>query len=375
MGFRLKGTTRLIPAVVVAGLMLTTVGQAIAKPTPPRRAALIIEPARPKDAPQVGELTQLMEAELARRGIVRGRLLGSFDTMGLATGRRQLDVARAMLAADHDVKDPEAIEGAFMSALLNLKSSLGSVRVAELVETYLGLAATRLAQQDERLSREYLITALNLDSSLDDKSFFGARTLRERFRQVRAAHTARGADDVGAVKLKSSPSGAEVYVSDRLMGYTPMTLSGLAPGTQLIRLRREGYYEHGFLAAVAVNRTVELRHSLKPMGGRAKLSKWMKLLEKKRSWKKPVVVTEAARGVARLLRVSDVIVAKVRRTRTGYRLTGALMPRGQAPQRLDLEIPLDATLLDRVRSLLARAVPAAVRPVPPKPKTDTVPAP
>jgi hypothetical protein len=375
MGFRLKGRSRLIPAVVVVGLTLATFSQAVAKRVPPRRAALIIEPARSKDAPQVGQLTLLMEAELARRGIVRGRLLGSFDTMGLATGRRQLGAARELLAADHDVKDPEGIERAFMGALLNLKSSLGSVRVAELVETYLGLAATRLAQKDERLSRAYLITALNLDSSLDDNSFFGARTLRERFREVRAAHFARGANDVGAVKLTSSPSGAEVYVSDRLMGYTPMALSGLAPGTQLIRLRREGYYEHGFLASVAVNRTVELRHSLKPMGGRAKLAKWMKVLEKKRSWKKPEVVAEAARGVARLLRVSDVIVAKVRRTRTGYRLTGALMPRGQAPQRLDLEIPLDASLLDRVRSLLARAVPAALRPVPPKTKPDAAPSP
>ena len=47
--------------------------------------------------------------------------------------------------------------------------------------------------------------------------------------------------ETGALSIASSPSGAEIYLDNRYMGITPLTLQDLVPGNYAVFLQRQGF--------------------------------------------------------------------------------------------------------------------------------------
>ncbi len=355
----------LIFAVSVAVLLssLTASAEPPAKTPPPkaekeelkRTVALILEPARKRDADRVGQLTNLLVQALTRRKIDRARLLAPYDPTALANGRRDLSEARKDVAGDHRMQRAAEHEQKLMRGLLGLKSALGAATVDELVDAYRGLALTRLADGDRRLASAYMMTAIHMKPGLKEQDFFGRAELKDLFREVKASYNLL---KVFQVRVETQPSGAEVYVGDKLKGYTPLSVDGLKQGAHLLRVRKDGYYSHGWLAETHPGGRLTLSHNLRPIAGRAKLVEWVRTLQNTRTWKRnPEQITAAAAGIRRLLRCTDVVVAKVKRTSKAYVLKGAVAPHGKDPAQVDLKIPVNAELLKRVNVLTYEWVP------------------
>lgn len=336
-----------VAALVLVTLATVAPGRASADDAA-RQVALILEPARRADAGRVGQLTNLIVAALEKRGIARARLIGPFDRMSLERGRQTLAEARAMLATDHRLQRAAEEERLLMGALLALKGALGAVDRAELIEAYRGLAATRLAQSDRRLASDYLLAAIHLNPDAPERELFGNTDLRGLYRQLKSSYVMLG---VSEVRVETIPPGAEVYVGDTLRGYTPLAVNGLKEGTQLIRVKSDGFYSHGWLTDLRTGSNLTLSHRLRPMGGRARLEGWLRTLRNPRSWRRPAGIQGAVAGVRRLLGTEDIVVAAVRRTRDAYVIHGTSAPAGKEPVPVDLSIPVNADLLQRVSVL------------------------
>jgi hypothetical protein len=67
-----------------------------------------------------------------------------------------------------------------------------------------------------------------------------SRTLEVEMATLVPARPAREVSATGNVVFDSRPAGAAVFVDDRAVGVTPMTLA-LPPGTHTVRLERAGY--------------------------------------------------------------------------------------------------------------------------------------
>ncbi len=312
----------------------------------PRRVGLVLEPARKADADKVGQLTSLIVAAFEKRKFVRARMVAPLHPTSLEDGRRLAEEARKALASDHNMQRYKDHEGVLTRALLGLKGGLGAATPRELADVYRGLASTRLADGDRRLAEGYMTTVINLNPALEERDFFGRGALKDLFRDVKGtAHLRKST----AIRVESTPRGAEVFVGDKLAGYTPLKVEGLKEGTHLIRVRADGFYSHGWLVDSQPGSPLTLSHRLRPIAGRAKFEQLTKTLNDARAWKRKAdQMPEAATILKRLLRADDLVVAKVKRTKTGYKLTGAVSPRGKPPVRLDLDIPLDSNLLKRV---------------------------
>lgn len=346
-----------LPLLVLVPLLLAAapiahaqpVGGKAKKPRPPARTvALIVTPTRKADAGKVAELARLIERGVAARGIKRVRMVAPFDAMGLVEGRAKLAQARKLIAGDHRQQRVAESERLLTGALFGLKGALGAVKVAELLEIYRAMAATRLALKDDRLARSYLAVAVHLKETMVAREFLGNSALKSMFQEVMAEYTTLAP---GKLRVESTPAGAEVYVRDELRGFTPLALGDLKIGTHLVRLRRDGFYSHGWLADVSARAALTLHHRLKPMGGGAKASEWAKALVSKRTWKKQEKADAAAAGLRRVFGSTDLLVLSIKRTRKGYAVTGGVAPVGEPPVRVDVTIPIDATLLKRVGEL------------------------
>jgi hypothetical protein len=62
----------------------------------------------------------------------------------------------------------------------------------------------------------------------------------------------------GTIDVTSTPTGAEVYVDNLFKGYTPATLTGIAPGEHQVLLRYTGYVDYTQTAMVASGQTTPL---------------------------------------------------------------------------------------------------------------------
>lgn len=320
-----------------------------------RTVALVLEPFGRADANRVSQFTNLVVAAFDKRKISRTRLIGPYDPMALGRGRLALKEARKALAGDHAMQRWADHEAKLTQALLGLKSGLGTATVDELVEVYVGLASTRLADGAKRFAEQYMVSALNLNPALEERDFFGRDGLKALYREVRSSVRMR---PVGSVRVATKPAGAEVYVGDVLKGYSPLTLDTVKTGTQLVRVRKDGYYTHGWLADVREGGKAELGHDFRPIGGKAKLESYIKTLHDKRAWKRsPEKIEAAAEGIKRLLRCTDVVVARVKRTKSAYVLKGAVAPHDKEAALLDLTVEVNAELLKRVDVLTFEWVP------------------
>ncbi|MBF0227940.1 MAG: PEGA domain-containing protein [Desulfobacterales bacterium] len=68
---------------------------------------------------------------------------------------------------------------------------------------------------------------------------------------------------LGSISIKSSPSGAEVYVEGSRKGTTPLTLDKVKPGSYNVKISKEGYEEYSGSVSVAGNKTATVDRNLK----------------------------------------------------------------------------------------------------------------
>ena len=330
-------------ALPVFAVVLTTT---VAGAAP--RVAVLVEPARPGSRRAAEGILRLVAEALEHLGAERARMLAPFDEDGLRRGRAELEAATRGIRTDPALQRAAEHERHFHRALLAFRGALGSVAVGELVETFLGLAQTRLAQDDARLARTYMASAVSLAPQIEQARFFGRPKLKALYRQVRAELSA---GRVHSVRVETTPPGAEVYDGGRLVGLTPVTLEGLRAGTHLLVVRRDGFYTHGWLAEVGAEGIVALRHRLRPMPGQDRLARALQVLRHPRKWRRrPALAQAAGQDVRRLLRTDRAVVLRVTNQRKAFRLRGTVLT--PEPHAVDLVLPQDATILDRVEQLV-----------------------
>ena len=71
--------------------------------------------------------------------------------------------------------------------------------------------------------------------------------------------------DTGILAVESSPSGADVYVNDKIEGQTPLTLYNMPVGNYNIKIVKEGYNDFMKDAVVKVGLTEEIDARLNPI--------------------------------------------------------------------------------------------------------------
>ncbi|MDD1686982.1 PEGA domain-containing protein [Methanoregula sp.] len=87
--------------------------------------------------------------------------------------------------------------------------------------------------------------------------------------QINAALTPIGVNPTpvpatGALDVVSTPAGAEIYVDNLFKGYTPSTLTGIAPGDHQVLLKYTGYVDYSQTATVNSGQTTPLAISMQP---------------------------------------------------------------------------------------------------------------
>lgn len=71
----------------------------------------------------------------------------------------------------------------------------------------------------------------------------------------------------GTATLRSTPSGAEVWLDGRRIGTTPHTAHDLSPGTHRVEFRRDGYETHATSVRVTAGATATAAPTLTPLRG------------------------------------------------------------------------------------------------------------
>jgi hypothetical protein len=66
----------------------------------------------------------------------------------------------------------------------------------------------------------------------------------------------------GGLSIASSPANAETYVDDLFRGYTPLTVTDLAPGDHVVRLSATGYVDYTTTTTVTSGQTSPLAVTL-----------------------------------------------------------------------------------------------------------------
>lgn len=325
------------------------------EPPKDRRIVMLLEPAGKSDGAQTGQLIDLLGMNFERRGVTRIRMIAPFDKMSLKNGLDNYDVVRKDMVQDASLVRWAEHETALNRSLLALRGALGAAPLDALVGIYQGFVATRLKDGDSRMAEDYLLTAMHLNPNLTERDFFGQRDSIALFKSVRATLAARS---LASVRVETRPRGAEVYVGDVLKGHTPMALKDLKQGTHLIRIKKDGYYSHGWMTDLNPSVSMTLSHKLRPMPGQSKVTAWVKLLHKPKGWKRggPKML-EAIAGVKRIFNATDVVVAKVKRTKKGYVIKGSYAPWGKEPGPLETEAAIDASLLRRISTMTYEWVP------------------
>ena len=62
----------------------------------------------------------------------------------------------------------------------------------------------------------------------------------------------------GSIRVTSIPSHADVYLDSQLVGTTPMTISGVSPGTHALTLTRDGYQDYLTSVTISDGETIRL---------------------------------------------------------------------------------------------------------------------
>ncbi|MBP2133053.1 hypothetical protein J2128_000974 [Methanomicrobium sp. W14] len=69
----------------------------------------------------------------------------------------------------------------------------------------------------------------------------------------------------GSISVKSSPSGASVYLDGNYQGQTPTVISGVIKGSHTLELNKAGYYEWSGYVTVSVGQTSSVYPTLDPI--------------------------------------------------------------------------------------------------------------
>ncbi|MDN7025535.1 PEGA domain-containing protein [Methanoculleus sp. FWC-SCC1] len=68
----------------------------------------------------------------------------------------------------------------------------------------------------------------------------------------------QGSGSTGSVSITSSPSGADIYLDNQYLGITPLTHSGVAPGSHEVRLALVGYQDWSNQVQVTAGQTTQV---------------------------------------------------------------------------------------------------------------------
>lgn len=81
--------------------------------------------------------------------------------------------------------------------------------------------------------------------------------------------SAQGSTVKGSLEVTSNPSGAEVYLNDEFIGYTPVTIEDLYPGIHYVRLDMPGYKSREEIFEIKEGQTTYISHNLEASAGDA----------------------------------------------------------------------------------------------------------
>ena len=69
----------------------------------------------------------------------------------------------------------------------------------------------------------------------------------------------------GSLDIRSTPSGANIYLNGMYYGVTPTVISGLPGGTHQIKILRSGYYDYTLITTVTAGKTAAVSATLTPI--------------------------------------------------------------------------------------------------------------
>jgi hypothetical protein len=72
--------------------------------------------------------------------------------------------------------------------------------------------------------------------------------------------------DTGDIDVYSSPTGASILIDGIYRGVTPASLTGIAPGSHIVRLTRSGYYDYEGTIYIVAGQTSHAFGTLPPLG-------------------------------------------------------------------------------------------------------------
>jgi len=81
--------------------------------------------------------------------------------------------------------------------------------------------------------------------------------------------SAQGSTIKGSLEVTSNPSGAEIYLNDEFIGYTPVTIEDLYPGIHYVRLDMSGYKSWEDIFEIKEGQTTYISHNLEASAGEA----------------------------------------------------------------------------------------------------------
>lgn len=123
--------------------------------------------------------------------------------------------------------------------------------------------------------------------------------------------------DPGSLSIYSTPRAAEVWVDGRFQGAAPLALDGLKPGRHLVQVRRAGYRPFGQMITVETGREQTVQAALRPTGELATYESLQRRLAGGD--------TKAAVDLARLLKVDQVVWARVQSSGRDVTVSGQLI--------------------------------------------------
>jgi hypothetical protein len=128
------------------------------------------------------------------------------------------------------------------------------------LDAYLSKAMIAVSTGDDAGTEDGLRRALSIDPILDLSGKDYPPSLKERLTSLKAE---MGANNSGALSVKSRPAAAEVYVNGIMQGVTPLELEGLPAGEYSLAVAANRYAPDERSIAVLPDTTVKIKSKLR----------------------------------------------------------------------------------------------------------------
>jgi hypothetical protein len=349
---RRKGRgVRFVAALTTLALLLSTAqlplfglrGVAQAAPSTPKRVALFVFPKNRNAAGDAQVLQAFMRSELLR-------LIGV--TPVAASGEPPVPVRSLVLPSVEkgfqllNDRNSAQAEGVFEKALKDISQYKGPLERRLLARVLKGLGSAQVMNGDITTGQENLDACLNLWPSQQLSDYGWTLDLRTAFNELVNKRTEM---EPGSVEVDTEPAGAVVRVGGVLKGFSPVTVSDLAPGRHWIETSLDGYRWQGMFVDVPAGDSAIHSVELDPVPNQGVFAAAYKALEKGL----PRGQVGQAMGELASAASADVVLAlELSSTNSGYVLSGFLRERGE-PQKISKTINADGDLPGALRAFLS----------------------